>query len=80
MTPMSSSSLRMTPLSRVPYTIPKRVRSITASGPHTAHKNMPFSYSNRTAFRSKYIAFVSTGFLLPFIAGYWQLWKSSRAT
>lgn len=38
---------------------------------------MPFSHENRRAFAIKYFAFVGTGFSIPFIAVYWQLYDIS---
>ncbi|KAH9946710.1 hypothetical protein B0H21DRAFT_386333 [Amylocystis lapponica] len=68
------ASLRMTSLSRASLPTHKGVRWA-----HVHYDNMPFTYKNRAAFRAKYLAFVGTGFVIPFVAVYYQLWKSGGA-
>ncbi|KZT58797.1 hypothetical protein CALCODRAFT_516553 [Calocera cornea HHB12733] len=55
---------------------------IQARGVHfenTVYNNMPFDYRNKTTFAIKLIAYLGTGFALPFIAAWYQLRKSAGA-
>ncbi|RDB19087.1 hypothetical protein Hypma_014459 [Hypsizygus marmoreus] len=39
---------------------------------HPEHTNFPFSYDNKKTFAFKAIAYMGTGFLVPFIAIWWN--------
>ncbi|KAG8732159.1 hypothetical protein FRC11_000357 [Ceratobasidium sp. 423] len=41
--------------------------------------NTPFSYQNKAAFAFKTIAFLGTGFAIPFIATFYQVSKNTGA-
>lgn len=42
-----------------------------------AKRQMPFDYRNRKTFAVKLVLFTSTGFAIPFIAAYYQLYVRS---
>ncbi|PCH34570.1 hypothetical protein WOLCODRAFT_27291 [Wolfiporia cocos MD-104 SS10] len=72
---MSLSSLRVVSLKRAVPRLP--VGSVRfAHSDHGHHHHLPFQWKNRRAFAIKYTAFVTTGFMIPFIAVGYQLRKS----
>ncbi|KAA1476409.1 hypothetical protein DENSPDRAFT_884308 [Dentipellis sp. KUC8613] len=52
-------------------------RGVRAGGP--GYTGVPLDYTNKTALKIKFIAFFGSGFALPFIATYYQMWKSGNA-
>ncbi|KAI0052479.1 hypothetical protein FA95DRAFT_1675167 [Auriscalpium vulgare] len=40
------------------------------------YTGMPFDYSNKRSFGIKFVGILTTGFAVPFIASYYQLWKA----
>ncbi|TCD67724.1 hypothetical protein EIP91_012024 [Steccherinum ochraceum] len=66
----SSSVMRSTLRSGRTQWSPRHVRF--ASG-HATHDPLPFSFSNKKTFKYKYLAFLGTGFAIPFIAVGYQL-------
>ncbi|KAG8990233.1 hypothetical protein FRB94_011342 [Tulasnella sp. JGI-2019a] len=43
---------------------------------HNTVYNMPFDYRNKRTFAVKMVAFLGTGFAIPFIAAYYQMHKN----
>ncbi|KAG0054238.1 hypothetical protein BGZ83_011669 [Gryganskiella cystojenkinii] len=41
-------------------------------------RNIPFSTKNKPALAFGVVAYLGTGFALPFVAGYWQAHKAGR--
>ncbi|KAK7680772.1 hypothetical protein QCA50_016080 [Cerrena zonata] len=78
MSTLSRTSLATLRRSGVMRPAPRQVRFA-----HDEHRrpHLPFTYdpAKRSAFRAKYLAFVGTGFALPFVACYWQLRKGAGA-
>ncbi|KAG8878957.1 hypothetical protein FRB97_002053 [Tulasnella sp. 331] len=49
--------------------------SRNAGHAHNTVYNMPFDYRNKKMFAVKMVAFLGTGFAIPFIAAYYQMHK-----
>ncbi|EIN04089.1 hypothetical protein PUNSTDRAFT_55690 [Punctularia strigosozonata HHB-11173 SS5] len=73
---LASSVLRARPTGII-RSQPRRL----AHGTHTYYDAVPFGYRNKKAFRIKYVAYLGTGFALPFVAVGYQLhnWAGSSA-
>ncbi|CAL1697757.1 unnamed protein product [Somion occarium] len=76
---LSRNSLAVMRRSGVMRSTPRQVR-FAHEEHHRPH--LPFTYdkNKKAAFTAKFLAFTGIGFSVPFIATYYQLWKSGSLT
>ncbi|KAI0693060.1 cytochrome c oxidase subunit VIIc-domain-containing protein [Cytidiella melzeri] len=73
------SAISATRIVRAGFRMPRASRQVHSNINWAHPEHLPFGVTNKRAFTAKYWTFLGVGFSIPFIAGWWQLRKSSGA-
>ncbi|KAI0723438.1 hypothetical protein C8Q76DRAFT_794378 [Earliella scabrosa] len=57
-----------------------RARAAPVRSMHGEYKHIPFDYDKKGTFGVKVVAYLVSGFAIPFVAAYYQLSKSAGAS